>query len=315
MSSTDAKFTNNTKRVDAIGIVLIVISATAFASMAIFAHYANAAGANPLGLMIIRFTLAAFILAALLLTMRQALPAFNSKPFWVAFAMGAVGYAGQSMGYFTALNHARAGTVALLLYLYPAIVTVLAALFLHERLTLVKLGLLALSFIGMAFTIFSGGATSASDSNLGLTLALMNACIYSIYILVGARFLGAVDATANAFLVCLGAAISLWLISLVVPAQFPTTTGGWANAAAIAVAGSIVAMVTFFAGLKRLGAATASVVSTVEPVVTVLLAWLFLNEKMGAVQLLGGVIIVLAAALFALMPKDNKAPVETSGSA
>jgi drug/metabolite transporter (DMT)-like permease len=65
----------------------------------------------------------------------------------------------------------------------------------------------------------------------------------------------------------------------------------------------VIAIIALFAGLERLGAPVSSVVSTIEPVITIALAWLFLQERMGAVQLLGGAVIVIAAALFARQPR------------
>jgi len=62
---------------------------------------------------------------------------------------------------------------------------------------------------------------------------------------------------------------------------------------------TVVAMITFFAGMARLGAADAATLSTLEPVVTVLLAALFLGEEVGGWQLAGGAIILTAVIVLA----------------
>jgi O-antigen/teichoic acid export membrane protein len=74
------------------------------------------------------------------------------------------------------------------------------------------------------------------------------------------------------------------------------TLAGWGWLAGIAVVSTVAAVSLFFAGLKRVGPTTASILSTVEPVVTVLLAFLVFGETLGAVQLVGGG-LVLAAVL------------------
>jgi drug/metabolite transporter (DMT)-like permease len=285
---------------DKLGVFYIAISAAAFASMAIFARFAYAGGANPLGLMILRFSIAAFVLFMLVLALRKPIPRVSHQSTWVALGMGAIGYAGQSMGYFTAIQHARAGTVALLLYLYPAIVALLAAVFLKDKLNAKKLALLALSFAGLVLTIapWDAAATKA-DTQFGIALAMACPFIYSVYIIVGARFLGQVDPLVNAMLVCAGTATTLILCSAFTPAALPHSTTGWASGLAIAIVGGVVALITFFAGLERLGASTASVVSTVEPVLTIAFAWMIFQEQMSGVQLAGGVVILIAAALFA----------------
>ncbi len=63
--------------------------------------------------------------------------------------------------------------------------------------------------------------------------------------------------------------------------------------------GSVVAILAFFAGLKRVGPSTASVVSTFEPVFTAILAWLVLGETLAPAQLAGGALVVASAAWLA----------------
>jgi len=74
----------------------------------------------------------------------------------------------------------------------------------------------------------------------------------------------------------------------------PASAPGWAAVAAIALASTVVAILAFFAGLKRVGPAVASIVSTLEPVVTVALAWIVLGETLSPIQLLGGTRVLAA---------------------
>jgi len=72
------------------------------------------------------------------------------------------------------------------------------------------------------------------------------------------------------------------------------TAAGWVWIASIAGVSTVAAIGLFFAGLKRVGPTTASLLSTVEPVVTVLLAFVVFGEALGAVQLLGGALVLSA---------------------
>ncbi len=130
-----------------------------------------------------------------------------------------------------------------------------------------------------------------------MALAVAAALIYSGYIVIGARLTRGVDARATATLVCLAATVSFGAMAAVrttqgLPLQWPAGAGGWAALAAIAVCSTVVAILTFFAGLQRLGAGRASMLSTLEPVVTVLLAAMLLGETLTAAQLGGGVLIL-----------------------
>jgi drug/metabolite transporter (DMT)-like permease len=274
------------------GLVFIAVSAVAFGAMAIFARFAYAGGADVLGVLVARFTVAGSVLALVMLATRRPWP--RGRALAVAIGMGGVGYVGQAVCYFTALNHASAGLVALLLYAYPTLVCILGAIFLGDRLTARTVALLAASFAGIALTLGGGHGTP-----LGFALGLAAALVYSVYIVVGARELKGTDALASTTVICLSAAATLAIASLWRAPQFPAAPAGWIPVVLIALVSTVLAIIAFFAGLKRVGAATASIVSTLEPVVTVALAWMVLGESLAPMQVVGGVLVLGSAAWLA----------------
>lgn len=273
------------------GVLLIAVSASAFGAMAIFARFAYASGADVYGLLAVRFSLAAVALVAVMRARGIRLP--PRRRVLALAAMGGIGYVGQSFCFFSALNHAQASLVALLLYLYPLFVTLLAAVFLQERLTAGTVSALLLCSAGAGLTV-GGGQGSALGIGLGLGAAL----IYSAYIVVGARLTAGVPPLATTTVVCAAAALVYGAAGLLraaagVPPRFPGDLGGWLALLAIALLSTVLAILTFFAGLQRLGAARASMLSTLEPVVTVVLAALLLGEQVGWTQALGGTLILV----------------------
>src|SRR5688500_6704575 len=134
-----------------LGIVFVVISAAAFGTFAVFGRWAYDAGMDVFSILFLRFSLAAILMAGLMLARREALP--RRAALIRLMGMGAVGYVGQAFSYLTALQYASAGLVALLLYLYPIIVMLLSAVFLSERITCAKLIALVLALIGLARTV------------------------------------------------------------------------------------------------------------------------------------------------------------------
>ncbi|VVD92843.1 DMT family transporter [Pandoraea anhela] len=269
---------------------MIAVSASAFGAMAIFARGATAAGADIVAMLLFRFFVAAVLLMIWCRLQRVRFPS-RRQSLYIAM-MGGIGYVGQSLCFFGALQYAQASLVALLLYLYPVFVTILAAIFLHERLTPVKLGALMLCSLGTAFTVGGG-----QGQPLGVALAVAAALIYSGYIVIGARVTRGVDARATATLVCVAATVSFGVMAAIRASQglalhWPAGVAGWGALAAIAVCSTVVAILTFFAGLQRLGAGRASMLSTLEPVVTVLLAAMLLGETLTAVQWGGGALIL-----------------------
>ncbi len=144
--------------------------------------------------------------------------------------------------------------------------------------------------IGAVLTIGPNGG----GKPLGIIMAFCAAAIYSIYILVGSKILKStspIQATTiimiSTFFVYAGLASWQGL-------HLPQTNLGWAGVAGVAVICTVVASLTFLAGLKRIGPANAATLSTLEPVTSVFLASLLLHDSLTPVRLLGGALILAA---------------------
>lgn len=276
-----------------IGVFLILISGISFGAAAIFARFAYEAGTNPITLLFLRFGIASICMIFIMLIRRLPLP--RGEILFGLVLMGALGYVGQSFCYFTALTLISAGLVALLLYLYPAILTLLAIIILKERISKRKILALVLALIGTILTIgpIGGGRP------LGIILALGGAFIYSIYILVGSKITRPGTATQSSTVIITSAAVVFGGIIAVRGASFPTTFFGWSSASALALISTVLAIVTFLAGLERVGPVNAATLSTIEPMVTVILAALILGETLTLLRIVGGLMIILAVIILA----------------
>jgi drug/metabolite transporter (DMT)-like permease len=84
---------------------------------------------------------------------------------------------------------------------------------------------------------------------------------------------------------------------------------GWLWIGCITVVSTVLAMLAFFAGLRRTGPSAAAIMSTFEPVVTTALAALTLNEFLTPVQLAGALVVLSSAALVQLRPRRRQAAV------
>ncbi|UXY15711.1 DMT family transporter [Chitiniphilus purpureus] len=278
------------------GVVLVLISAVAFGLMPIFGTWAYRAGVDTQGLLLIRFSVAALVMLAIMRWRRAPWP--RGAVLGGLAAMGAVGYAGQAFSYFSALHHANAALAALLLYLYPVVVTLLSALFLGERLRRRVWGALALACLGLLLTI----GAAAQGRALGVMFGLAAALIYSCYILAGSRLVPRAGALPAASVVVIAAALALWGSTAFAQPQWPGTPGGWLATLAIALVSTVVAIFALLAGLDHLSPAEASTLSTLEPVVSVLLAAWLLAEPLTGWQWLGGIAILAAALVISLAP-------------
>lgn len=275
------------------GIALVVISAASFGTLAIFARFAYEAGGDPIGVLFLRFAVAGTVLAVLMAVRGERWPRGRNLAGLVA--LGGLGYVGQSLAFFTGLTYASAGLMALLLYLFPAIVVVLSVVFLHERLSGAKVVALALALLGSILTV---GAARAGQP-LGVALGVTAAVIYSFYIVVGSQVTPRAGVIPASTVVILTAATVFGLLSVAVRPAFPGGLSGVAAILGLALVATVVAIGTFFAGLARLGPSDTSTLSTLEPVVTVVLAAVLLGESITLLQITGGALILGAVVLLA----------------
>jgi drug/metabolite transporter (DMT)-like permease len=285
------------------GAVLVTLSAAGFGAMPIFARQAYAAGVDLYGILLPRFAIAGLLLALFAVLRGAQMPPW--RHFVTLALLGGVGYAGQSMLYYSALHYASAGLVALLLYAYPFIVAVLAAIFLRERLGMRQFIALPVAAIGLVLTI--GGGTGSA---VGVALGLGAAAVYSIYIIGGTRVMRQVDPLVASSIVCCAAALSMVLIALArvtggLSLSLPHDAAGAIPVLLIALVSTVLSITGLLVGLKWLGASLTSVLSTLEPVVSVLLGALVLHEAVTTQQALGGAIVLAAAIWLALEPPRN----------
>jgi drug/metabolite transporter (DMT)-like permease len=308
------------------GIALVVLSAALFGSGAFFARVAYDAGMSALPLLTWRFTFAALVAWLLLLataTGRRSLRSVSRRRLVILVGLGIL-YVGNSGSYTAALQTVPVPLVSIIAYLYPALVAVLSVRYarrLEGRRAWVALGI---STFGIALAV--GGIPAGEEVPLlGLALAFTCPIVYAIWIVLAARLGGerpapdrdrdiaapdilpldaevvtdgpdilpssAVMTSATA----LGAAVlAVAAGNSVAPVDVPS--GAW-----LALFGfgafSAVAFQSFLGGTRRIGAARAALLSTVEPVYTITLASILLGETLTGIQLVGGALVIAGVLL------------------
>ncbi|MFC4246525.1 DMT family transporter [Natribaculum luteum] len=273
---------------DSVGVALVLASAVGFGTLGVLGKLAADAGLSIPTVLAFRFALATVILWPLL-WFRGRFQLLTGRTLAVAAGLGGLGYATMSGLYFLGLEYMTAGLAAIVLYTYPAIVVCFVAVANPTRVTKTVLVALALSIGGVALIT---GADPAGVDPRGVAVVLGAALAYATYIVTSQRAL-----TLTAF-VLPAAAVSffgfgLGTNTLTVPAG-PTA---WSVVVALAVLATVVPVLAFFAGLSRIGASRASIVSTAEPAVTVGLGAVVLGEPISTVTVVGGALVVTGVVL------------------
>lgn len=300
-------------------LVAVVISAACFGTLAVLTPLAYDAGARPLSLLAWRFMFAAVLLAALVAMRRPSDLVVSRADLGRYSALALTGYGAASVCFFFALKFADASVVGVLLYAYPALVTIASWLFLGERATWQRALAVFITFVGCALVVgLLGGPVKVSVP--GILLGLGAAVGYTLFNLLSDRWL-----PGRSQLVMMGytfgiAAIGAAIVSVAIAlAQMPSASGpmaarlaaavaslspagwqprAWVLLAAIVVVPTFIAVVLYLQGIRGLGPSQAAVISTLEPLFTIALARVVLHEQLVAVQWFGA-ILVLSGVVFA----------------
>ncbi len=276
------------------GFFIVALSGACFGAIGLFGRLAYAAGADAASLLFLRFAMAGAVLAGVMAVRRQPLP--RGRVLLSLGLLGAIGYVSEAGAYFVALHYAPAGLVALLLYSFPALVALIQVVFFRERLGRMKWLAVGLALGGTALTADIGGGGAQP---LGIILGLSSAMLYAVYVVLSARVAAEAGPLAASTVILCSAGLSLGLVVLARGPAFPQTAVGWGAVVALALVCTVAAVLLFFVGMARIGPVNTSLVSTMEPLMAVLLGALFLDERLSARQGVGGLLILTAAILLA----------------
>nr|WP_242071808.1 EamA family transporter [Brevibacillus formosus] len=262
--------------------------------MSIFAVYAYEAGVSVSTLLFLRFLLATALFFGLLLWRKESLR-LDKKQVLSMFCLGGILYTLQSLSFFSAVQYIPTSMAALLLYTFPVFVAILSYFVEKERLTKKTVIAMLITLVGLGLV---RGLSFGGIQPIGVLLALAAALFYSVYIVVGNRVVKGVSSYVTSAYIALFACISTFFIALKdggVNLSFPVQ--GWWALLGIVVFSTVVAISFFFRGLQLIGSTKASVLSTLEPVVTFGFSALLFGEAFSLLQLLGGCAVLVGAAL------------------
>ena len=187
--------------------------------------------------------------------------------------------------------------------LYPTLVVLLSALLFGQRITRRVLGALALCYVGIALAMTHDVrlAGSTQDLVLGSLLVFGSALSYALYLLGNGRVIhrmGTVRVTAFASVVACLLALGRFLLlrplaTLIQPGPV------YGLALAMALFSTMLPVWLLSEAIRRIGAGPVALTGSLGPMVTLLLAWLLLDETLSVVQLAGAALVIAGVTVMA----------------
>jgi DME family drug/metabolite transporter len=275
------------------GVLLVLLSAMAFAVGPLGARLAFEDGSNTLSVVALRGAAAAVLMALLVVLLRQGFGLDRRAWRWT-LACGA--FQGVAVyGFLGAVERVPIGVAVLIFFTHPFLLAAVAHARGTERITARKLMLMTVAFGGLALVL--GAQSGATDLGGVALAALSSVAISGMILCVGRAQAHASSTQVNLYATIVGTLGAALVASLLGTWALPASGLGWLGIV-LAGLGVGLGVLAFFAALRHLSLVRASVLCCVEPLLSILLAALVLGEGLRPVQWLGALVLVAALALF-----------------
>jgi drug/metabolite transporter (DMT)-like permease len=272
----------------ALGAALVLAAAAGFGANAIAAKLAYASGATFASLLAVRFVASAAVLGPVAAYTRRRGTA-RVRP--AAAAAVGLTYLGAVASFWWALKLGAVSDVAPLAYLYPVIVAGVGFA-LGERSGAAVPIAMGMSVAGLVL-LFGTPSADANDL-LAKGLALTSGVMTAGYFLAGARIMGRGQGIQTVAVTCAMGVCAFAPAMLLSGSRGGDLADAWPYVLLIVVAGTTLPLLFMQWGVTRVGSTRASMLSLLEPVVTLALAVLILHESPSVGAMLGGVLILAA---------------------
>jgi drug/metabolite transporter (DMT)-like permease len=290
------------------GYIWVVCSAIGFGLGPIFAQYAYAGGASVQMTLLFRFLIGAIFLWGYIFW--RKIPISREPSIIVStLLLGGVGYSAMAWSYFSSVQYISNSLAALILYIYPILVMIWSALWLQEKVTFRTLTSLLVAIIGLLLILGEG---FGELHPVGLFYAITASVIYSIYIVIGSKTVSKVSPIIFTAYIATAASISYVFIFLLTDEWHSITPVAWAAIVAFSISTMVIAVLGLFAGMGLIGPSRASIISTLEPMVTIFFASLLFREYFNALQWVGGLLILTSVLILVYHRKESNEPKEGS---
>ena len=288
------------------GVLWVLLAAAGFALMPsmVKTTYLHSSF-EPFDIAIWRSVIAVPIMWGLVyISRRSAASARKSDvPIPAMLAVGIVISAAVLAAFF-ALERLPGSTYIVLFFSYPAMVVVLSALF-GERIRPLAWLALLMALTGIVLTVPDLMIGAGIDS-IGVALALFNAAVVAVYYLLAKRTLaGVADVSGASAWMMVGTLAVLLLLIPLRGLQMPQNALSLIMLVGIAALGTVLPIFAINLAIQRIGAAQTSLISTVEPILSMIVSMLILAEVIQAIQWLGAALIIGSVIVLQLRPRNR----------
>lgn len=293
-----------------IGSIFVLLGAIFVSTKAIFVKLAYQYSIDSVSLLTLRmaFSVPFFLLIAIwsFRKKKNRTSPLTSKEWFLIILMGLFGYYFASLFDFIGLKYISASFERIILYLYPTLVLLISLIFVNKKIHNIQLIAVGLTYFGVGLAFWENLQNHIGDHVwLGTGLVFLSALFYSIYLIVGGMILPKVGTSRFNSIAMLAAAIGIFthhflfnqvdLLSFQLPVYYLSF--------AIAILATVIPTFLIVEGVKVIGANNAAIITSIGPISTIILAYIFLEERLGWLQWIGTLFVIAGVLLIALNKK------------
>lgn len=287
------------------GCILIIISAVLFGCMPLMAKNIYAGGCNAISLVFYRSFMA---IPVLYLMVKAKNPKSRILPtkteFIKVLPLAIFGLVLTPLALYSSYHYISSGAATTIHFIYPAFVLLGCAVFFREKIGLVK-GICVLMCTAGVFLFYTPG----NDGNLrGVLYALLSGVTYAFYII----YLSKSGMTKlNPFKLSLyNSTIAATLLFLYASCTgsftYHLTPTAWLLALLFSFGLAVIAVVCFQVGTGIIGPQRASILSTFEPITSIIIGFLVFHEALTLKILVGCILVILSVLFLTIFDRENK---------
>lgn len=283
------------------GLLATVISAAYFGFIPLFVKTICAGGGNSITASLLRFSIAVPIMFVFL-KMRGVSLKITASELVKTVLITVFGYGGTAVLLFSSYNYIPSGMSTTLHFMYPVFTILGCVIFLREKVSPIKILCVILCFAGILFFYNNGDGGSGSNI-MGMGLALLSGMTYAFYtIYLDKSGLQEMSSLKLIFYMNMVAAVMIFITaSAAGELSLELTPLAWGTAVFFAAATSFIGALGYQIGVRYIGPQNAAILSTFEPITSLIVGVAVYNESFGLRTLLGCVCILSSVVIVAKM--------------
>lgn len=285
------------------GVIFALIAAVGFSAKSILIKLAYLDHVDAITLLALRmvFSVPFFVAVAIWVNRRHSVP-LKQQDWFAVIALGLLGYYLSSYLDFLGLQYISAGLERLILFLYPTMTVILSALIYKRAIGRKVIAAMALSYAGILLVFLHDVGMSQGSVLLGASLVFASTLSYSAYLVGAGHAIARIGATRfTAYAMVVASAASLLQFSVTHPlSALNLPLRVYELSIAMAIFSTVLPVFLLSYAIKRIGSGNSSLIGSAGPVVTIALAYVFLNEGVSLLQIAGSSLVLAGVIVVSL---------------